>query len=188
MILNGSLSLIHSPKHRIEQKRILTMFKAIQLRRLEREKMERDHEELLTRRLTVSTSLDHDSSSVLKSPDAYQTKSNHSDACLVDMAAQTNGSSLHSSSTQLVNGKLGSSGSSSSSNLLKVQKKPLVKRVRTRYLNLSTDAFGLAKMLSLRVANWDWLLILVLFALTMLAMIVLIVWQTSPQTLLPLDK
>lgn len=138
-----------------EQKRILTAFKGIKHKRVEKERVEREQEELLTRRFT--TSGDNDSSKFDKS-------------FVVDLEGE---------SDDKTHKKKMPNKSAVMTNKLRNQK-PLVKRVRTRYLDFSTDFFGHAKMF-FKYSAVDWILLFGFSLVIIMVIFCLIVWQTTPR-------
>jgi len=152
------ISFCYFPFYRGEQKRILTAFKGIKHKRVEKERVEREQEELLTRRFTTSI-------------DVEQSKVKFNEAnFVIDLDAdgvtgdKTHKKKLPNSKTVVLPNKLRNP-------------KPLVKRVRTRYLDFSTDFFGMTRAFSCV----DWILLFGLSLVILMAVFCFIVWQTTPR-------
>jgi len=142
--------------YRGEQKRILTAFKGIKHKRVEKERVEREQEELLTRRFTTSV-------------DGEQSKVKFAENFVINLDADgVTGDKAHMK-------KLSNSKAAVLSTKLRNQK-PLVKRVRTRYLDFSTDFFGMTRAFSCV----DWILLFGLSLVILMAIFCFIVWQTTP--------
>ena len=141
----------------------MTAFKQIKHKRVEKERAEREQEELLTRRFTTST------------VDSEQSK--FCDNYVIDLDDDSTDDKTHKKKGSSANNK--STTAAALSNKLRNQK-PLVKRVRTRYLDFSTDFFGMTKVF-LKYSCVDWILLFG-FSLVIITLIFcLIVWQTSPR-------
>lgn len=142
-----------------EQKRILTAFKGIKHKRVEKERVEREQEELLTRRFTTSGEGD-------------LAKSKFGENFVIDLDGE-------GSSNEKTHKKKGNSKGAAVANKLRNQK-PLVKRVRTRYLDFSTDFFGMTKVF-LKYSCVDWILLFGFSLVILMAIFCFIVWQTTPR-------
>ena len=197
--------------NRSEQKRIWSAFKAIQLKRLEKERLQKEQEESLTRRfITTNTSSSSSSSTTTATTNQQKQFSNLNKNCgdqcsnhqhltlnidndddndhqINDQYSPTSKDKILSSSSTLAT-SLTLSSSSSGSKLLRNQR-PLVKRVRTRYLNfLTNDFFGSNTKSFLRLSLLssfssfaEWILLLAL-CLIFIGLFLLIIWQTSLTT------
>lgn len=151
-----------------EQKRILTAFKGIKHKRVEKERVEREQEELLTRRFTASTGVDADGQSKGKFGSG-------SENFVINLDAEGS-DRTHKKKAMMTNNRQTAVALSSK---LRNQK-PLVKRVRTRYLDFSTDFFGMTKVF-LKYSCVDWILLFGFSLVILMAVFCFIVWQTTPR-------
>lgn len=150
--------------NRNEQKRIWSSFKAIQFKRVEKERVQREQEESLTRRFTGS----------INENDDHQ-QFNNNNSLSIDIDEETNNEKDHILRPSSTNKNI-TANNNYQIKLMRNQK-PLVKRVRTRYLDFSTDFFGMTKVF-LKHSFIYWILLLGIF-LFFVGVFFLIVWQTS---------
>lgn len=154
-----------------EQKRIWSAFKAIQFKRVEKERLEREQEEMLTRRFNNSVDDDNQSTN--------PTNNSSNATFSVDLDQEDPSSKISKPYPFGSSKNYQNSCNSSSSKLLRNQK-PLVKRVRQRYLDFSTDFFGMTKFYLRNYCSSDFLLcILVLICLIFVMILVAIILKTS---------
>ncbi|KAH9502070.1 uncharacterized protein LOC142597693 [Dermatophagoides farinae] len=181
---------------RSEQKRIWSAFKAIQFKRIEKERLKKEQEESLTRRFTSSTSttstttnensnrndhhhqcLNHQHLSLnIDDPNNHDDDDHH-------QYSPTSKDRILSTSTQLSLPLSSSSSSTCAGAKLLRNQRPLVKRVRTRYLNfISNDFLGITTKTFLRSSTTsscaEWILLMAL-CLIFIGLFFLIIWQTS---------
>ncbi|UXI14533.1 85/88 kDa calcium-independent phospholipase A2 [Sarcoptes scabiei] len=150
-----------------EKKRIWSSFKAIQLKRIEKERLKREQEESLTRRFTTNNSNNNFDLNDNGCPNQFNSAS-------IDIEIENlilTKEKPHSSSATSSNLNLSMSMANKSRN-----QKQLVKKVRTRYLNLSTDFMGTTKPVIKYCSTWIWFIVICLF---LSALILLIAWRTS---------
>lgn len=119
---------------------------------MERERVEREQEELLTRRFTSSNE--------------NEEQNKFSESFIVDLKNEDCTKNGNKSNTLTLN-KLRN-------------QKPLVKRVRTRYLDFSIDFLGMTKMF-LKYSCIDLLILSLCSLIIFLGVFFIIIWQTSPR-------
>ena len=153
---------------KFEQKRIQRSYHSYQLKVAEKNRKERE-EDILTRRITTTVNVDTNLGPTTGSQSSSNDKKNY---VTLDLS--------HNSTAQPDGLQTGhSSGLKSPSKISRNHQKTLVKRVRTRYLNLSNHFVETSKLF-FGPGVGDWILFFAVLLVITTAIFCVVIWNTSP--------